>query len=218
MNRHDLVYLNSAGKSRLLLELDALELDIDFLKTHIESNNEYKPIPLIVKQQTKKHTTGVETGISFPVIDGNVRRRRAVFTPFSSIEEVVTPYEVFQRHFNMLSAEKKDFLITLSELAEILGGQIGVFGSTALYMVSNRGYMHEKSDLDFIVKGVRTEFLDRFLKEYSSLVLQVAFPIDGELLLCEKGSVKLSEVLMPNKTILVKGFYSSFLIERKEIY
>ena len=78
--------------------------------------------------------------------------------------------------------------------------------------------MHEKSDLDFIVKGVRTEFLDRFLKEYSSLVLQVAFPIDGELLLCEKGSVKLSEVLMPNKTILVKGFYSSFLIERKEIY
>jgi len=212
MKRHDLVYLKSEGRQYAAAAAGSNhpELEQAFIMQIIAGEQ----LPGIVKRQ--EDIPGQDIAVGFSTCHytpEGARIRLNSVVPKRCIDAVVSPFQVFQK------VDETGIYAELNKLAKGCGMDVGLFGSSALEVMTGQPYRNQDSDIDLYVKpwsgaGQRLEELAQgiYQLEKSS---QVRFDIEVEYQ--ELYGTKLKELLSGQKTVLAKGLYDVQLFERKMV-
>lgn len=173
-------------------------------------------IPGIIRRSAPCDGFGIGIGISFPLFDDGSRLRFATSVAAESIRAVQTPCDIIDLPFD--TSVKP--LRVLSEIKQALPewqGRIGVFGASALQIVTRLPYLHEGSDIDLVLDGGTPDALleaYRTLREYES---SCGIRIDAEVIAARRLGIKLGELFSNQKTVLAKTINSVEILDRREV-
>ncbi|MCC7572680.1 MAG: malonate decarboxylase holo-[acyl-carrier-protein] synthase [Candidatus Methanofastidiosum sp.] len=150
-------------------------------------------------------------GFVHPYTENGRRLRFGTFVPGDRITKLITPYEVSNFSF-------KSRTPALSALSQIIAQfKVGVWGSTALEIITGLTYTHDMSDLDIIVKNYTSEELINLLSFCNELESSMGIKIDIEINLKSGYGINLKEYASESEALLGKGLRDVVLIERKSI-
>ena len=93
-------------------------------------------------------------------------------------------------------------------------GNLGVYGACALQLVTGLSYLHDRSDLDLIIRGEPIDGLRRINGMLAALESELGLAIDVEVLLGGGGAVKLKEFCSRQKTVLAKSIGSVEIVNK----
>ena len=162
-------------------------------------------IPGIVRRQENPRDDILELGFSSCEYFNGVRFRAIAEAPVSAITRTMTPSEVLVT-FDYTAYPAGSLIGPLLVFAGQLRLSLGVYGSTAMQLVTALPYCHPDSDLDLYLEcvsgGGLKDFHDAVIKmeEKTSIRLDVELDIGGGY------AVKLKELYQGQKTILAKGY------------
>jgi phosphoribosyl-dephospho-CoA transferase len=173
-------------------------------------------IPGIIRRSAPCDGSGIGIGISFPLFEEGSRLRFATSVAAESIRAVQTPCDIIDLPFD--SSVKP--LQALAEIRQALPewqGRLGVFGASALQIVTQLPYLHEGSDIDLVFNGGSPDALleaHRVLQEVESLS---GIRIDAEVIAGRRLGIKLCELFRNQKTVLAKTINSVEVLDRNEV-
>lgn len=167
-------------------------------------------IPGIVKRQEIKRDSEIEIGYSYPEKIVGVRKREVSILKKSEIIEVITPYDVINKFYKKGSYPFLDEIIDFSKKNGI---NLGIFGSLALEIVTEKRYFDEGSDLDILIEESSKDILVLFYNYIKTLEKKSALLIDVEVEMKNGYGIKLKECFNNTKTVLGKGLYDVTFIK-----
>jgi phosphoribosyl-dephospho-CoA transferase len=208
LRRHDLLVLTPEGRKRLS----------ELLRASAETSGEQMSemfndsrIPAIVRRHSPCDQAGIGVGLSFPIREGDRRLRFAASVTPAEIKAVISPYVLADGAFET-SVLTLRVLRKIMDLGLMQPGNLGVFGATALQMVTGMRYLHDRSDLDLIVRRESIDSLSHLNNALLGLEREMGLKIDAEVVLGDVGEAKLTELLSQQKTVLVKSLLSVDLL------
>ncbi len=158
-------------------------------------------------------------GLSSPYRQDGERLRVSALIPLSAIERRLTPYEIvkdFPQKKTLHVEAKAAVLEQALALAKERDVSCGVYGSTALELMTGLPYCHEDSDLDLVVRSKAGSQLKAFYEGLEALEKASSTKVDAELQLVGGLGVKLKEYFGASHSVLVKGFYDVELLDKAE--
>ena len=209
--RHDLLLLTQAGLDRLAATIRVSE---DPAGTRMADMFAGFRLPVIVRRHSACDQTGIGVGISFPHRENGQRLRFAAAVMPREITEVISPYAIADKHFETL-APPLSALRKIKEIGCVQPGNLGIYGASALQVVTGLRYLHAQSDLDLIIRGETIESLININSVLSALETEMGVKIDVEIVLGDSGEVKMKELLSHQKTVLVKSMTHVDVIEKQ---
>lgn len=210
VQRHDLLVLTTEGRERLCRNMRAGGAPSRDLMAELFGGF---PIPAIVRRRAPCDQTGIGVGISFPVRENGQRLRFAAAVASSEIADMLSPYAIVERSWDM-SIPPLRALRAIKDLDLTRPGNLGVFGASALQVVTGMDYLHSRSDLDLIIRREGIDSLQRIDRELSALERDMEIAFDVEVILGNGGGVKLKELCSRQKTILVKSILSVEIVNK----
>ena len=221
--RHDLVYLDQAGREeacRWAVQMNPA-LPARLLESWIVDGIEGIEIPGIVKRQEQVGSALLELGFSTNCYSGESRIRINTQVPASSVCRTTTPRQVVALLPNYQNTHKRETLLLLNAAAEKHGVCLGVFGSTALEMVTGLRYSSGRTDIDLTAYPQATCDLEGFYQEALLIEKRQEVALDIELILRETYGIKLKEYIGKPAEMLAKSMYSVQLLpigEAQELF
>jgi malonate decarboxylase holo-[acyl-carrier-protein] synthase len=216
--RHDLLLLNEEGLNHGLKTMTKVynikdKKWQDFL-TIIRNEN----IPAIVKRQEFFKEGYLFVGFSSYLIEDGVRLRGNSEIPLSGIKEMITPFDVIKNHLPGSTIAQKEVISKIQTAGERTGFCVGIYGSTALEMVTSKPYCRQESDLDIYIRREK-DFADLqfFYQEIEGLEQETGYRIDVEVECRVHYGVKLKELISDQKTVLAKGLYEVDILNKQEL-
>lgn len=173
-------------------------------------------IPAIIRRSAPCDGAGTGIGISFPLFEAGCRLRFAASVAAEGIRQLQTPYDIIDLPFDPCSRPFK----VLAEIRQALPGwhgRIGVFGASALQIVTGLPYLREGSDLDLVLEGGSPDELSeahRVLEEHEA---SSGIRIDAEVIVGRKFGIKLRELMSKQKTMLAKTIDAVEILERGDV-
>ncbi len=212
MERHDLLELTDEGRA-YAWEHRKRSRDED-----TSCWREYAGIPAIYTGRTDPADTALlEIGFSFPLRVNGVRRRIGAFVPAEAIRHIQTPWELTAAGESLPGAFG-DLLRNLREAAWESEVRLGLFGATALQVVTRRPYLHESSDLDLLLEAGNVDRLEDFMRFLQEEEAKTGVRIDAELKAGQELYVKFRELFYGQKTILAKGGMTPRLLSCQSVW
>jgi malonate decarboxylase holo-[acyl-carrier-protein] synthase len=210
IHRHDLLVLTPEGRKRIGRQIRSSAGKFgDRMAEMFETTR----IPAIVRRHSCCDQGGIGVGISFPVHEDGQRLRFAAAVMPAEIEEVMTPYvladQAVESSLPPLRALRK-----IRDLGLTQPGNLGVYGAVALQMVTRMRYVHDRSDLDLVIRRESIDTLRRFDRRLPALESENDIKIDVEVVLGDVGEVKLKELCSQQKTVLVKSITSVDIVNK----
>ncbi|MGL6199420.1 MAG: phosphoribosyl-dephospho-CoA transferase MdcG domain-containing protein [Lachnospiraceae bacterium] len=209
MKRHDLVFLKPEGR-KYAAEAAVKNhptLEPEFIEQIIAGDE----IPGIIKRQENMDAQNVALGFStchYTPEGSRIRLNSEV--PRKYFAYLMNPFEVFQE------AGQRGVYSEVEELQKKGNIKIGLFGSSALEVVTGQPYRNQNSDLDIYVKVQKDA--ESSLRELALGVgeiekrNQICFDVEVEY--WDKYGIKLKELLSMQKTVMAKGLYDVQLFIR----
>ena len=133
INRHDFVFVNGSGRLYAFgnSKEDCGEAWIPHLEELILGRCGQWPIPAIVRRQDHPGKGMLQVGWSSWLRDSGSRFRIASAVPLSSVDTLLSPYQVFERNERWPEAFR-GLLGELRDLGETLGISLGLAGAAAM--------------------------------------------------------------------------------------
>lgn len=236
--RHMLVEISREGRERILNNLCVTQRDNKFYQSLLlpdENQDEqrylsqpyFDSIPAIVRRKDERTPTGT-VAIAFSSWQRNEQGRIKIadYADDNEIINVITPYDVTQiviEHAQVYTSNR--VMKTLKNL--ILQHQndvkIGIWGSTALEIVTGYHYIHDDSDLDIILSF--THFTNNNINKLHFLLDNIHaiekennLRIDPEVDLSNGYGISLKELCSDSKTLLGKSINDISLLSRESVY
>lgn len=212
LKRHDFVWLTPAARERIATEIShsdstkALRMACAFLATEI---------PGIVRRSAPCDI-GIGLGISFPIRCEGSRLRFATSVTRDEISTVVSPCQVIELPFEA-RLKPLQALEQVKQSLPGLAGKLGIYGATALQMLTGLAYLHDGSDLDLVIDGGTPEELFETHRILSAIAESTGVNIDAEVILDGIHGMKLKELVSAQKTVLAKTLHSVELMCRRDV-
>ncbi len=173
-------------------------------------------IPGIIRRSAPCDRSGIGIGISFPLFDEGSRLRFDTSVAAEDIRAVQTPCDIINLPFDT-SVEPFRALAEIRQALPEWQGRVGVFGASALQIVTQLPYLHDGSDIDLVFDGGSP---DTLLKAYHSLreyESSFGIRIDAEVIVARRLGIKLGELFSNQKTVLAKTINSVEILDRSEV-
>lgn len=212
MKRHDLVILNSDGRKYAadIAVRNHQSLNESFIHQIIAGER----IPGIIKRQENSSVDQIEIGFStryYQPDGGRIRLNSVV--PRKQIAAMLSPFEV------LLMASDTEPYEELQKSAANCKIEVGLYGSSAMEVVTGQKYRNERSDIDIYIRCREKSGGD--LRDFWETVQVIAdeclVSFDVEIEYQETYGIKLTELLSNQKTVLAKGLYDVQLFDRKAV-
>lgn len=209
MNRHDLIFLSPRGRH-------AAEVSAALLRKNRE--NEWvgdllrSGVPAIFTQQLDTPKGYVDLGICHFLRENGQRRRIKIRIEATGIQEVITPFQVFDAALQRGDLPFQSLLHDLRRTGQQYGFQIGLYGSAALSVMTVYPFFDDTSDIDIYLSPItplKKESLRGFWEEIHSI--SPPWKIDCEIRLPNNSACKLQELLSHQKTVMCKGARGVYL-------
>ncbi len=165
-------------------------------------------IPAIVKRQEERSPDTIEAGFSsYRFIDG-CRFRVAAKIPRNGVLKAITPFELVRDMDKYGDPPRKEAVLRLYKAAFENGVELGVYGSTALGIVTSLPYVRPDSDIDVLVRKNEADAdLSGFYREAVGIGKVCRTPLDIEIQTKNGYGAKLKELFSEQATVLAKGLY-----------
>jgi len=173
-------------------------------------------IPGIIRRSAPCDGSGIGIGVSFPLFEEGSRLRFATSVAAESIRAMQTPCDIIDLPFDT-SIKPLQVLADIKQTLPEWRGAIGVFGASALQIVTRLPYLHEDSDIDLVFNGGSPDALleaHRALQEHES---RSGVRIDAEVIAGRRFGIKLCELFRNQKTVLAKTINSVEVLDRNEV-
>lgn len=201
VQRHDLLVLTPQGRERLC---ERIRFSGEESADQMAELFGTSCIPGIVRRHAPCDGSLIGIGISFPLRRDGQRLRFAAAVTAAEIADVITPYALVEGAFEC-SVRPLQALARIKTLGLARPGNLGVYGAAALQMVTGLPYVHDRSDLDLIIRGETIDSLRHANERLSALEHDMAITVDVEVVLGCDGEAKLKELCSQQKTVLVKS-------------
>jgi phosphoribosyl-dephospho-CoA transferase len=211
VRRHDLLVLTPEARARIGEQIrSSAETFAGLMADMFKSGR----IPAIVRRHSPCDQTEIGVGISFPHHADGQRLRFATAVFPAEIVELISPYALVAGNFEAVVPPLRA-LRKIKAFALVRPGNLGVYGASALQVVTGMSYVHDRSDLDLIIRGESVDRLRGIDSVLSVLEREMAIKIDVEVVLGCRGEVKLKELCSRQKTVLVKSVLSVGLVNKE---
>lgn len=212
VKRHNLFYFRNAVRRQIISNNDS-ERNRDLE----ELWNQYPQIPAICARQSPEVPEGwLDAGVSFPLRDGNGRRKFSIRVPLGEIWGVQTPWELTD-YSRLPDGKIKDALQFVKDRKRP-AIRLGSFGSAALQIATELPYLDDASDVDLVIEGGSRDDVDEFRKTLLLAFEKYGISFDVELRINNEYYVKLQELFAGTGTVLAKSEYDVKLVEIQEIW
>jgi phosphoribosyl-dephospho-CoA transferase len=218
-SRHQLVEISAAGREYLYqnrLSFAAPVTD-DVLRQLIIDGVAGVLIPGIVKRQDDPRTGFIEIGMAFPIRVEEMRVRAFGHIPEDAVTGIISPYEVAARYQGGNSA-REQLITKLLDLCQQLGIKAGLFGSSALAVVTGLPYCHDGSDIDLYVSCNDPAALEQLFVLSRQLEADFGVRADIEVELPDGFAVKLKELYSSSFTVMAKGLFTVELFDKEDAF
>jgi phosphoribosyl-dephospho-CoA transferase len=211
-HRHDLLFLTPKARERICGQIRS---DRGIHGDQMAEAFASGLIPAIIRRYAPCDHSDIGIGISFPLIVAGERLRFATAVTSAEIDEMISPYAVLGRPLDTT-------LPLLKALEKVKGlkltrpGNLGVYGASALQVVTGLNYVHDKSDIDLIIREESIDVLRHAKEVLSALERQIGVAIDVEVILGSGNAVKLKELCSQQKTVLIKSILAVHVINKRE--
>ena len=214
-SRHQLVEISAAGREYFYQNLLSFAAPVtdDVLRQLIIDGVAGVMIPGIVKRQDDPRTGFIEIGMAFPLRVEEMRVRAFGHIPEDAVTGIISPYEVAARYQGGTSA-REQLISQLLELCQQLGIKAGLFGSSALAVVTGLPYCHDGSDIDLFTYCNDPAALEQLFIRAAQLELLFGVRADIEVALPNGFAVKLKELFSNSFYVLAKGLFSVELFDK----
>lgn len=211
IRRHDLLVLTPEARERICEQMRSSAgtfagLMVDMFKSG--------RIPAIVRRHSPCDLTEIGVGISFPHHEDGQRLRFAAAVLPAEIVTLISPYALVDGNFEAVVPPLRA-LRKIKAFALVRPGNLGIYGASALQVVTGMRYVHDRSDLDLIIRGESIGSLRSIDSVLSVLEKEMAIKVDVEVVLGWRGEVKLKELCGKQKTVLVKSVLSVDLVNKE---
>lgn len=212
LQRHDFIWLTQPARQRIAAEigqsqsLNSLRMACALLATDI---------PGIVRRSAPCDI-GIGIGVSFPIRSEGNRLRFAASVAQGEIDSVISPYDVIELPFEA-KLKPLQALESIKKMKACFSGRIGVYGATALQLLTGLRYIHDESDLDIVVEGGSPASLVEMNRELCELSGVMGLNIDAEVIVNGVCGIKLKELVSEQKNVLTKTMHSVELKCRRDV-
>ena len=217
--RHQLVEISAAGREYLFdnrLSFAAPVTD-DVLRQLIIDGVAGVKIPGIVKRQDDPRDGYLEIGMAFPVRVEEMRVRVFGHIPEDAVTGIISPYEVAARYQGGTSA-REQVITRLLAICREMGIGAGLFGSSALAVVTGLPYCHEGSDIDLYVSSNDPAALEQLYVLSRQLEAESGVRTDIEVELPGDFAVKMKELYSSSYSVMAKGLHTVELFDKDEAF
>lgn len=199
LSRHDMVFMTPDALAYAKRNAQPSEL-----AGHLSVD-----IPAVVARQQRPRNDGsIEVGFPLPETQDGNRLRVASRIPKQGIQRVVTPFHAASHDISAVGQTASAVVAALLSNGQLLGLQVGIYGSLAMQLVTNMPYFSPTSDYDIFIRPVRPDAGIRdFYHRLGRLEQRFQIKIDVEIACLEDSGAKLAEVFSGQKTVLCKGLY-----------
>lgn len=222
LQRHDLLQLEPTYMTRLYQDLSQSNL-VEHQQMSDWLLSQTVMIPAIVRRRALCDTQAVSVGFSFPLkLEGN-RLRYATSIADADITQVITPWQIITPVRLVGTAYGEAINCLLERAAQLASkqGRIGVYGATALEMVTGLPYVDSDSDIDLVVEGYTLDELYALKEIMEDISLsrnkqhkKVIF--DTEVIVAKTWGIKLKELTSSQKTVLAKSINQVEIFQRDD--
>ena len=154
-------------------------------------------------------------GFSYPVRREGRRYRIASFVSEDQVISALSPWEVLGYAYKKNALTKR--IHAVSEIAHRSKLRLGIFGASALELVTGLPYLYAGSDLDLVIDAAGEELLNKFYVDLAAWEAESGIQADVELRLGSNCCCKLKELMSKQCSILCKGEAEPFLLSRRSI-
>ncbi len=222
LQRHDLLQLSAACITQLHQNLSQSDLEAHHQMAGWLSSPE-AVIPAIVRRRALCDTQSVGVGFSFPQkLRGN-RLRYATSVGYADIQQVITPWQIITpaRLDGKPYGEPLNCLLESAGKLSSVHGRIGVYGATALEMVTGLPYVDSESDIDLVVEGYTLDELHALKDIMEAISLSATqhpkkVIFDTEVIVEKQWGIKLKELTSSQKTVLAKSINQVEILRRDD--
>lgn len=173
-------------------------------------------IPGIIRRSAPCDGSGIGIGISFPLFEEGSRLRFATSVAAESIRAVQTPCDIIDLPFDT-RIKPLEVLSGIKETLPEWRGRVGVFGASALQIVTRMPYLREGSDIDLVFNGGSSDALSKAHRVLQACESSCGIRIDAEVIAGRKFGIKLGELFSKQKTVLAKTINSVEILDRNEV-
>ena len=175
------------------------------------------PVPAIVKMQEQVQDGFLEVGFSSHLYYAGNRVRLKSVIPTRGIRTIITPLDIIPLIPSLSHTHIRGALEALSQLAHTYGITLGLYGSCALELLTQRPYITPQSDIDICVRASGHSNYAAFYTETREIAQAYKVHFDIEAICADGVGVKLAELLSKQKTVLCKGLYGVELRDRQSL-
>lgn len=173
----------------------------------------FSGVPAIIRRQQDPRDGFLQVGFSSHRYIGGSRLRVDAELSHASIKEMLSPHAVIAAMEDQFW--RKAEIDAVLKLGQVCNVAVGVYGSTALQMVTNLPYMRPDSDLDLYLRTENLKNLLAFYKGMEALQHDFVFLIDAEFAYHGYG-IKLKEYISSSGTVLGKGLHDAVLFQKEK--
>jgi len=222
--RHEIYRIRQDRKEDVFSRgIDSLNRDMSEWKQSIIDND--LPLYAMVRRfDENEHRACIPVGISSHLRDKNGHRFRMFnYLNERDIDDKISPYDVIRSSScSILNGPMSQLINDLLVTGNRLHLDIGVYGSVAYEILTNRKYIDDNSDVDILVKCIGKNNPDN-LKQFFSYIIQkeniTNRRIDCELEVSHGKHVNLKEILLSKaETVLLKQIDSVSIICNTDVF
>lgn len=210
--RHVLVWPDETGREFAISTASSLRpnASVQQVEALIRSG-----VPAIVRRQESPRQDILEVGFSsHEYVDGS-RLRVSAEIPAESVAKAVTPFDVMCS-YDYKAHPRGALLEELFSLTGRYGLRMGLYGSTALHIVTGLPYSRADSDLDLFLSPAE-KTVREFYETVRTIGERAGVRLDIEADLGDGYACKLAEYFSGQKTVLAKGYDDVKLLRIEEI-
>lgn len=202
LKRHYLVWINTNARMQIIDKLD----DNNPIKLVIADES----IPFIITRQTDPITSTVQVGICSWQYENDNRIRYSTTIKIKDIERILSPFDIVLQNNITNQFPELESILSLTQQYNV---SLGMYGSSALELITKKEFRNKKSDYDLYLKTNQIDEIINFYNAFSQIDENLKKLVDAEVEY-EGYGIKMKELFSNSKTVLGKGLYDVALFRK----